>query len=1033
MNLSRFAINKPVTTAMTFMAIAFLGIIAFGRLPIDLLPDISFPTLNISTEYSGAGPQEVEREVTIPIENAMSTVPGVTEIFSTSQEGRSSVSLRFPWGADLDAAANDVRPALDRVRGRLPDAADTPRVFKFDPNLLPVVLLGIEARGDLSMLRDIAEDQLKPRLEQVEGVANVDIRGAREREIRVELDRARLEALGVSDRDVSQALRAESTVDPGGDVRVGSQRRVVRVIGRFASIDEIAQTVVATRQGIPIRVADVGRVVDTLADATSITRLNGRPSIVIAVSKRSGTNTVAVASRVFAVVDELNEQFPRARMTVISDGSKFIRRSIANVQTAAMLGSVLTMGVLLFFLRNVSSTLIISTAIPLSVLATILLMFWGGLTLNLITFGGLALAIGMLVDNAIVVLENIFRHREEGQPPRLAAEEATGEVGTALAASTLTTIVVFLPMFFTTGIASVMFRPLAYVVTVALLGSMLVALTLIPSLASRALVMGHGKGAAGRIAVALERGFVAVEDGFRRVLTAVMRRPALIVLPAIGVMLLAWSAIPLIGQETFPQTDEREFFVIMQMPRGTALEVTDRTARRVEQILAEETPGVERVATFVGGGFGPGGSHVTSFRVSLAPDAPRTSEVINELRRRIRVTGATFIYRPLSSLFLFRTPDPISIDLRGFDLETGNALARRLRGVLESVPGVTDLQVSREESAEEFSLRVDPIKAAAFGTNAAQVAASVSAYVGGTTATTFRSGGDDINVVVRLREADRATPDRLADLPISTSRGVVPLRQVAEITGTPGPLQIQRRNRERIITLTGNITGRDIGATIRDVRQALLAQRLPQGFSIAFGGEFEDQRESFAQLTTGFLMSLVLVYMVMASQFERLLEPLLIMAAVPFALVGVIAALVFTGTTLNVQSGLGAIVLVGVAVNNAIVMITYALQLQDQGVPLREALARAGQRRLRPILMTSLTTIFGLLPLAIGIGEGSELQSPLARAIVGGLITSTVSSLLLIPALYMILDSALRWVRNRREAPLRLPEAEGVAEAADGK
>jgi HAE1 family hydrophobic/amphiphilic exporter-1 len=957
----------------------------------------------------------------------------VTEIFSTSQEGRSNITLRFPWGTDLDAAANDVRPALDRVRGRLPDDAETPRIFKFDPNTFPILLLGIEARGDMSALRDLAENDIKPRLEQVEGVANVDVRGTRQREIRIELDRARLEALRVSQQEVVNALASESTVTPGGDVRVGSQRRIVRTVGRFTTVDDMTRTVVAVRQGVPIRVMDVARVVDTIEDATSITRLNGRPSIVISVTKQSGTNTVAVAQRVFRVVDDLNAQFPQAQMTVISDGSRFIRRSIANVQTAAMLGGVLTVGVLLFFLRNISSTLIISTAIPLSILATILLMFWGGLTLNLITFGGLALAIGMLVDNAIVVLENIFRHREEGQPARIAAEEATTEVGTAVMASTLTTVVVFLPMFFTTGIASVMFRPLAFVVTVALMCSLVIALTLIPSLSSRALSMGHGRGAAARIAVAFERGFVAVEDAYRRMLEIFVRRPLWVVVPAIALVAASWTAIPLIGRETFPPTDEREFFMGVQMPRGTALEVTDRVARRIEQTLIEDTPGISRVTTFVGGGFGPGGSHTVNFRASLAPDAPPTQEVISGLRRTVRVTGATIIYRPLTSLFFFRPADPISIDIRGFDLEAGNAAARRLRGVLEVVPGITDLQVSREESAEEFSVRVDPAKAAAFGVSASQVAAAVKTYVGGTTAALYRVGGNDINVVVRLRESDRATPDRLADLPITTSRGIVPLRQVAQITGTPGPLQIQRRNRERIITLTGNITGREVGSALAEVRQAVRSQRLPQGFSVAFGGEFEDQQESFGQLTAGFLMSLVLVYMVMASQFERLLEPFLIMAAVPFALVGVIAALVITGTTLNVQSGLGAIVLVGVAVNNGIVLIAYALQLQDDGVPLREALARAGQRRLRPILMTTLTTIFGLLPLAIGFGEGSELQSPLARAIVGGLVTSTVGSLLLIPALYMLLDSAVRWVQHRREVRVALPEAEGIAEGTDGK
>jgi len=1028
MNIARLAIARPVTTIMFFLALAFLGIIAFGRLPVDLLPDISFPTLTVTTDYEGAGPREVEREVTILLENVLSTVPRVTEVFSNSIEGRSTVRLRYAWGTDLDAALNDVRPAIDRVRNLLPDGADTPRVAKFDPNLFPIVLLGLEVRGDMGTVRDLAENEYRPRLEQIDGVATVDVRGAQARQIHVDLDRQRLEALGVSEREINAALLSESTAEPGGDVRVGTQRRIVRTVGRFQTVNEIAQTVVGVRQGVPVRVSDVARVSDTVADATNFVRINGQPGILIAISKQSGTNTVAVAQRVFEVVDQINTQFPQARLTIVSDGSKFIRRSIGTVREAALIGAVLTVIVLIVFLRNISSTLIISTAIPISILATFLLMFWGGLTLNLMTFGGLALAVGMLVDDAVVVLENIFRFREEGRPPRLAAEEATAQVGTAVMASTLTTVAVFLPLFFTTGIASVMFQPLAFIVTFALLCSLLVSFTLTPTLSARALVMRQGAtGTGARLAAASERWFNAVEDGYRRVLIRVMRRPYLISAVAIVITVFGLTGMSLLGRETFPSSDEREFFVTIQQPRGTALEVSDRTTRRIEQILLEETPGTERVLSIIGSSFAATGTHTTTFRATLSRDAPPTQEVINDLRRRIRVPGATVFFRPLSSLFFFRSPDPISIDVRGFDLEAANAAARNLRGVLETVPGVTDIQVSREESAEEFTVQVDQTKAAAFGVTASQVGDAVRTYVGGRTAALYRSGGEDIDVIVRLRERDRRTPDRLVDLPISTPKGIVPLRQVATITGTPGPTQIQRRNRERILTVSANITGREVSGALRDVQSTVLAQRLPPGFSVAFSGEFQDQQESFAQLFSGFMMSLVLVYMIMASQFERLLEPFLIMAAVPFALVGAVAALFLTGTTLNVQSGLGAIVLVGLAVRNAIVMISYSLQLQDEGVPLLEALARAGQRRLRPILMTTLTTIFGLLPLAIGIGEGAELQSPLARALIGGLITSTVGSLLLIPAFYVLLDRGIQWVRTRREVP------EGVAEPTEGK
>ena len=1012
---------------MFYLAIAFLGIIAFLRLPVDLLPDISFPTLSVSTNYSGAGPQEVEREVTLLLENALSTVPGINQISSSSTEGRSGISLRFAWGTDLDVAANEVRERIDRVRNGLPDGAEAPRVAKFDPNLFPIVLLGIEGRGDLTALRDLAENEYRPRFEQIDGVATVDVRGTRARQIHVNLIRPRLEALSISDRQITQALLSESVTEPGGDVRVGTQRRIVRTVGRFSSVSEIGQTVVASRQGAQIRVADVATVEDTVADATSLVRINGRSGLLIAISKQSGTNTVAVAGRVLQVAEQLSEQFPQARLITVNDGSLFIRRSINNLRSAAMLGGFLTVIVLVVFLRNLSSTLIISTTIPISILATFLLMDMGGFTLNLMTFGGLALAVGMLVDNAIVVLENIFRHREEGRPPKLAADEATNEVGTAVMASTLTTIAVFLPLFFTTGISSVMFRPLASMVTFALICSLVVALTLIPSFASRALVVGHSTGVVGRLAAAAEGAFVTVENGYRRLLISVMRAPVVVAGLAVVVMVAAWSALPLIGRETFPSADERGFFLNIQLPRGTALDVTDTMARRVERMLIEDTPGTGSVLSLVGSTFVATGTHFVTFRVTLNADAPSTQKVIAELRRRVQVPGTTVRFTPFNSLFVFRSPEPISIDLRGFNLETGNAVARRLRSTLEGVPGVTDVQVSREESAEEFTVRVDPLKTAAFGVNAAQVATSVRTYVGGSTATLFRSGGEDIDVIVRLREVDRATPDRVGDVPISTPRGIVPLRQLASVESAPGPTQIQRRNRERVITMSANITGREVSGALRDVRQTMLSERLPAGFRLAFSGEFEEQQESFAQIGSGFLMSLVLVYMVMAAQFERLFEPFLIMAAVPFALAGVVGALVLTGTTLNIQSGLGAIVLVGVAVNNAIVLLSYTLQLRDEGVPLLEALARAGQRRLRPILMTTLTTVFGLAPLAFGRGPGSELQAPLALAIIGGLVTASIASLIVIPASYVVMDRAFSRVGRRREVPT------GAVEPTEGK
>ncbi|GAB4234648.1 MAG: efflux RND transporter permease subunit [Acidobacteriota bacterium] len=1031
MNLPSLALRRPVFITVVFLILTLLGAVSFFRLPIDLMPDISLPAITVSTTYTGVGPEEMEELVTIPLERALASTPGVREMNSTSSEGSSQIRLSFEWGTNLDEAANEVRTRVDRARGQLPDDADTPSIFKFDVSTFPIVFLGVSSDMDARELREFTEKQLQYRFERIPGVAQAAVWGGLERQIQVMLDREKLNAFRISPSQVIAALRRENLTEPAGQITEGNFELLVRTQGEYTSLDEIRKTLVTLRNGTPVYIEDLATVVDGHQEVRNLVRVNGRPGLRMAIMKQSGANSVAVSRAVREEIERINRDFPNVEVTAIYDSAKFIERAVANVRDAALYGSILAVFILLIFLRNVRSTLVVAISIPISVIATFALMYFYGFTLNTVTFGGLALGVGILVDNAIVVLENIFRHRQEGEERIEAARTGTEEVALAITASTLTTVVVFIPVVFMSGVSGIIFQQLAWVVSFSLFSSLLVALTLVPLLSSRLVrvrepnpksllyPLVHGA------TVALQRLDEAYAAGIQWSL-----RHRFIVLA--GTLLVTASVIllvPFIGFELQPETDEGEIRIALELPEGTRLEVTDEVAREAERLAREHVPEIAGVLTEVGspGGWRVANTNTANIRLSLVPLAERrrtTMEIANALRpvyaefagvvSRTWASGGNFILRIAQG-----EGNRLTLDVRGYDLQNSFATAVELKRLLENTEGVTNVMIGRSRGRPESHIIIDREKAAKMGLSVAELADTIRTALGGTTAGFFREKGDEYEIQVRFQEQDRLAAPDVRAIPVQTPGGdVIPLGSLVRFERREGPTAITRRDQQRIVSVSADLTGaRDMGSVVSELQEKVQALSLPEDTAIIFSGEWEEQEEAFQMLQVGFLLAVVLVYLVMAAQFESFKYPFLIMFSIPLAGIGVILTLFVTETTFTMQAFIGVIMLVGIVVNNAIVLVDYVLQLRRiHGLPLIDSLVTGGRRRLRPILMTTFTTVLGLLPMALGVGEGGELQAPMARVMIGGMLSSTFITLFLIPTLFYTFERVR--VREAEEVPI---------------
>jgi HAE1 family hydrophobic/amphiphilic exporter-1 len=1017
---------------MISFVIMLLGGISLFRLPVDLLPDTEFPSITVRVNYPGVGPLEMEELVTRPIEQAVSAVAGLERVESTSAEGNANVRLNFVWGTDLGEAADDVRTRIDRVRGRLPEDADPPTIFKFDSNAMPIMGIGVEGDYDAVTLREIAQNDLSPRLERVPGVAAVTIDGGLRRQIHVDLSREKITALNLSPDRVVQILRTENQNIPLGEVNDADRTLLLRSPGQFTNIEEIRNTVVLTRAGVPVYLRDIADVRDSTEDRRAFTRINGRPGIRMRVTKQSGTNTVQIAQGVRSEIERINQEVAGMKLQVLDDQSVFIDRAIHSVQEHAMIGSLLVISIIFLFLRDLKSTLIICTSIPISVIGTFALLYFGGYTLNTLTFGGLALGIGMIVDAAIVVLENTYRHLEMGKDRMTAAIEGSEEVWSAILASTLTHIAVFVPMLFLTGVSSIMFGQLAAVVSFSLAMSLLVAVTIVPVLCSRLLdPPTHGKNAKGVLGT-VSRGVDRMLDGLdnfyaRSLHAALHHRPTVFAL-GFGLFAIAVMLLPRIGFEFQPTTDEGEVTVDAELAVGTRIENTERVLIGLEGRIRESVPEATMLISQAGGfgGFGNSSTHRGSIQVRLVSRTERqrsNEQIAMELRRQLSGLPGVIVRARASGGQQMRGMGNqgggrLAVEISGHDLETSKRIAQDVKTLLDSTPGVADSRLQREEGRPELAVRVDRDKAALLGMTVTGVANTIRTNVAGEQAAMFREFGNEYPIVVRLREEDRGEVASVGDVLLSTPAGqVLPAKNVMIIDRETGPVSIERKNQERIQRVSAE-TEVTLSEAVANVQGRLGEVDVPKNFAVGFGNEVEEQAKSFRELQLVLILAIILVYTVMASQYESLRDPFIIIFSIPLAAIGVVGMLLVTNTAFSMQAYIGVIMLAGIVVSNAILLVDYTNTLRERDkMSIREAIETAGRHRLRPIIMTSACTSLGLVPMALGIGEGAELQAPLARVVIGGLMTSTLITLVFVPAMYTLFEEGWRGMFRKGPAP----------------
>ena len=1037
MKLSEIGVRNPVATAMFFLAVFAMGGVMLTQLPVDLMPEIERPTVTVVTTWDGVNAEDVESMVTKVVERALGSVNGLEEMTSATIEGVSSVACEFAWGTNLDEASNDIRSNLERVRKVLPEDADAPILRKFNTSQIPIQFYGITCSESLERLEEIANNEIADPLKRLPGVGAVNLFGGLERQINVKLDPARMAGYGLVFEEVSAALAKENVTLPVGNLKVGRLDYAIRVPGEFANPEEIGEVVVRSKGGAQVRLRDVAEVEDGFAEETRLSNVMGRRAIMMMIQKRSGANTVEAARE---VTRELRENIvpalPRdVEIHQVFDSSEQITQSIANVWSTVKWGFVFVVLTAFFFLRSLRSSLIIALTIPFSLILAFIFLWTMGWTINIISMASLAIAMGMVVDNAVVVLENVATKVERGTAPREAAMFGGEEVGMAISASTLTTIVVFAPLIFLKGESGIMFKQLGGLLTATLAASLTCALWLTPMLASKLLRAPGGRkreggGRAAAFHAWSEGRFAALDGAYSRLLGRALRKRWAVVAAAVAILAGGALLFSGLGTEYAPEDDNGRLMLRYQTPIGTRVEETAALGQRILEVALEKA-GRENVLVYAwrcgqSGGMGQGGAHVGNVMLRLVSQT-RRDRTLKEIGRSV---GDVVGRWPEVQKFSVDTSQmgpgggqkPIVIEVLGFDFEVLQRIAEQVLAVVETTPGAVDAEIGRDPGRPEIRVEIDRAKAAAHGLNVAQVANGLRTLFYGTKATAYRESDEDYDVVLRLDEAHRRTVEDVGQSEIGLPDGRrVRLGSVARVEERLGALQIDRRNQERMIQVTADVHGRSSGEVVRDLRRRLASEvPMPSGTGIHFGGTAEDQEESFRQMGLMLALGIMLVYMVMAAQFENLLDPFLIMFSIPFAFAGVAVGLRALGLTLSIMSYIGMILLVGVVVNNAIVLVDCINLLRARGQGLEEAIANAGRSRLRPVLITTMTTSLGMVPMILSRGEGAATWKPMAATIVGGLTFSMLITLVLVPTLYSLAHS--RSARRRE----RLAEEKGV-------
>jgi hydrophobe/amphiphile efflux-1 (HAE1) family protein len=1056
--LTRLALRNPVLILMMSLAVIALGWVSLSRLSVDLFPAIDIPIIRVATFYTGAGPIDVEKTITVPIERAVSSSPGVDRVESVSKQGFSSVSVWFQYGVNLDNAQFEVQQRVAQILSSLPPGIDQPFIIKFDVTNIPVVQVAMSGEGlDERQLYDLAYNVIEPQLERIKGVASASVGGGKVREIEVEVRRDALHARNLGVLDVLDAVRTSNLLLPSGTLRSGVRDYNVFSNTQFGEAKPLGDVIIRPGgpDSSPVRVSDVAKVEDTTADQTEIVRIDGARGVYFRVNKQPGANTVAVVDAVRAAIPNLRGVPPSVKLAISFDQSAYIRAAISSLEHEALQGGLLAVGVILLFLVSLSATGIIAVAIPLSIVATFVLLYFTGQTLNVFTLGGLALGVGRLVDDSIVELENIHRHLAMGKDRREAVLDAAQEVAMPIFVSTVTTIVVFFPVVFLAGVARNLFLPLALTIAFSLVMSFFVSRTVTPLLCRRYLAADSARADGRGLAAHVTRQLHRVDEAYGRALGWVLGHRGRVIGGILAVFAGSLVLSRFIGTEFFPDTDESQFQITYKTPIGTRVEMTEAVTARIEQAVRDALGGVRasdggkvyttllsdtglplgRTALFTANT----GPHTGSLGVNLVSHTRRPlSDVAAAERVRTLLRDAVpgtqvyfFVGGIVKRILNFGAAAPIDVEIVGYDLDAGGEYAKQLAARLRALAGsdgrplLADVQISREENYPELDVVVDREKAGLLGISEQQVAQSVLTSLVGSTQFapipfTDARTGNQYNINVRLGDPYRARVGDLSEVFVRSPAGrVVSLANIATVRRASGPVLVNRKYLQRIIDVTANVApGKDLGTASASVQRAVDELAPPEGFTAQLGGQTAAQKEAFSGLGFAALMAIALVYMILASQFRSLVDPLVIMFSVPLGITGVFAALWLTGTSLSVNSFMGVIMMVGIVVSNGVLLVDFARVLRGRGVPLVEATIQAGKTRLRPILMTTIATIFGLLPMAMGFGEGSETNLPLARAVIGGLTVSTFFTLFLIPALYTLLE---RFSRPHEADPAGAP------------
>ena len=1025
MNIGKFSVKRPVTIAMAALVLILFGVVSFTRMSIDLMPKMDLPIMAVMTNYDGAGPEEVEERVTKPLESSMASISGMSGITSISSAGSSVVMIMFDYGTNLDSATNDVRDALEFAKMILPEEAQDITILKLDINSMPIITLGVSGERSLEDIKKIVEDKVAPRLERIEGVASVDVSGGRDQQVSITADPYKLSAYGLNSGTITQIVMGENANHPGGYITQGTQEILVRTLGQYETIEQLADTQVSLPTGGTVRLGDVVDIQVGLSDEESIVTLNGEKVISLSIQKESDGNTVDVDREVQKALEELEEElYEDIDISVVYSSADMINQSVDNVVTNLLLAVVISMFVIFIFLGNFRSTVIIGVAIPLSIISTFVMLYFGDYTLNLVTLAALALSVGMVVDNSTVVLENIYRHRSMGKSKYQAAVEGTQEVVSAVTASTLTTIAVYLPFVFVGGMTEQIIIPFALTICFSLVASLVVSVTVVPMMSSKLLIMyeynenNKPKGIA-KFQVWFNGKFDRFINWYQSVLVAALNHKKIAIIAVLGALAASCCLVPTLGAELFPSQDAGQINVSVTMPSNTVLEETKKIANEVEYII-EKNPEVDLVMNSVGGSSSMmgGGSSSASLTVVLTPMSERdrsSRDIAQELQQKVNdFPGATVKVTATDMMSMSSGSGSISVQIQGNNSDELEQLAGQIEDIMQSVDGAINIENSVADTNEELNIIINRERAAYYNVSASTVYQTVSLALNSSTISKYRGGEEELDIVLQYPENMTTSLAHLENLMIaSNTGGQVPLSEIATIEHGFGQKSITRQDQSRVETVSCDVYGRDLGSVNNDIMNQVNQLPIPAGCSIVAGGDVESMMEVFSDLFLAIGMALILVYMVMACQFESLWNPLLIMASVPVMFIGVFVGLFLTGQRISMMSLLGIVMLEGIVVNNAIVLIDYIQQLRAKGLCKRESVVEAGKTRMRPILVTTLTTVLAMIPMLLASGEGSEVWKPMAATVIFGLSCSTIISLLVIPILYEKFESLPRKIRRK--------------------